>query len=99
MLSGTGFAGVGFAVNSKDYWASAMSPLKTHFAGQRPAPESILAHAMRKIGSKRGWNCAMAIILWAGGFQLGLYAQQVAKLSPKVNALVNAPPVDIEDDD
>jgi hypothetical protein len=30
----------------------------------------------------------MAIILWAGGLQLGLYAQQVAKLSPKVMALV-----------
>ena len=41
----------------------------------------------------------MAIILWAGGLQLGLYAQQVAKLSPKVTALVNAPPVDLKDDD
>jgi hypothetical protein len=76
-----------------------LTPLKKHFAGQRPAPESILRHAMRKIGSKRGWNCAMAIILWAGGLQLGLYAQQVAKLSPKVMALVNAPPVEIKDDD
>ena len=41
----------------------------------------------------------MAIILWASGFQLGLYAQQVAKLSPKVMAVVNAPPVDLKDDD
>ena len=41
----------------------------------------------------------MAIILWAGGLQLGLYAQQVAKLSPKVMAVVNAPPVDLKDDD
>ena len=41
----------------------------------------------------------MAIILWAGGLQLGLYAQQVAKLSPKVMAVVNAPPVDIKEDD
>jgi hypothetical protein len=41
----------------------------------------------------------MALILWAGGLQLGLYAQQVAKLSPKVMALVNAPPLDLKDDD
>jgi hypothetical protein len=41
----------------------------------------------------------MAIILWAGGLQLGLYAEQVAKLSPKVMALVNGPPVEIKDDD
>ena len=41
----------------------------------------------------------MAIILWAGGLQLGLYAQQVAKLSPKVMALVNAPPLHLKDDD
>ena len=41
----------------------------------------------------------MAIILWAGCLQLGLHAQQVAKLSPKVMAVVNAPPVDLKDDD
>jgi hypothetical protein len=41
----------------------------------------------------------MAIILWAGGLQLDLYAQQVAKLSPKVMAVVNAPPMDLKDDD
>ena len=39
------------------------------------------------------------VILWMGSFQLGLYAQQVAKLSPKVMAVVNAPPVDIKEDD
>jgi hypothetical protein len=41
----------------------------------------------------------MAIILWASALQLGLHAQQVAKLSPKVMAVVNAPPVDLKDDD
>jgi hypothetical protein len=41
----------------------------------------------------------MAIILWASGLQLGLYAQQVAKLSPKVMEVVNAPPMDIKEDD
>ena len=41
----------------------------------------------------------MAIILWAVGLQLGLHAQQVAKLSPKVMAVVNAPQVDLKDDD
>jgi hypothetical protein len=54
---------------------------------------------MRKIGLKRGWSCAMAIILWAGGLQLDLSAQQVAKLSPKVMAVVNAPALDLKDDD
>jgi hypothetical protein len=54
---------------------------------------------MRKIGSRRGWSCALVVILWMGSLQLGLYAQQVAKLSPKVMAVVNAPPVDIKEDD
>jgi hypothetical protein len=41
----------------------------------------------------------MATILWASGFQLGLYAQQAAKLSPKVVAALNAPPVELKEDD
>jgi hypothetical protein len=41
---------------------------------------------MWKLGSKRGWSCALAIIVWVSGFQLGLCAQQTAKLSPKVMA-------------
>jgi hypothetical protein len=53
---------------------------------------------MRKIGSKR-WSCALAIIMWASGFQLSLYAQQVAKLSPKVIAVVNMPLVELKDND
>jgi len=54
---------------------------------------------MRKIGSKQGWSCALAVIMWASGFQLGLYAQQAAKLSPKVIAVVNMPLVELKDDD
>jgi hypothetical protein len=54
---------------------------------------------MWKIGSKQGWSCALTIIVWVGGFQLGLYAQQTAKLTPKVMAVVNAPPVEVKDDD
>lgn len=41
----------------------------------------------------------MAIILWASGFQLDLYAQQPAKLSPKVMAVINAPPLELKEDD
>jgi hypothetical protein len=41
----------------------------------------------------------MAMVLWASGFQLSLYAQQAAKLSPKVMAVVNAPPLELKDDD
>jgi hypothetical protein len=68
-------------------------------AGQIPAVEITLPHAMREIGSTRGWRCALAIILWASGCPLGLYAQQATKLSPKVMAVVNAPPVALRDDD
>ena len=41
----------------------------------------------------------MAIILWASGFQLCLYAQQVPKLSPKVMAVFNRPPMQLKEDD
>jgi hypothetical protein len=54
---------------------------------------------MRKIGPKRGWSCAVAIILWTAGLPLSMYAQQAARLNPKVMAVVNAPPVDLKDDD
>ena len=54
---------------------------------------------MGKIGSNRVWCCALAIALWATGFQLNLYAQQVAKLSPKVMAVVNMPLMELKDDD
>ena len=76
-----------------------MSEPIEHFAEQTPAPESILPDAMCGIGSKRGWSCALAIIFWASGLQLALYAQQAAKLSPKVMAVVNAPLVEVKDDD
>jgi hypothetical protein len=69
------------------------------FAGQSPTGESILRRTMRKVGSKQGWSCALAIIVWTSGFQLGLYAQRVAKLSPKVVAVVNMPLVPLKDDD
>jgi hypothetical protein len=53
---------------------------------------------MRKIGSKQGWSCVLAIIVWASGFQLSLCAQ-VAKLSPKVIAVINMPLVELKSDD
>ena len=39
------------------------------------------------------------MILWAGSLQLDTYAQQVAKLSPKVMAVINSPPAELKDDD
>ena len=54
---------------------------------------------MRKIGSKRGWSCALALIIWTSGLHPILYAQQVAKLSPKVMAVINMPLVELKDDD
>jgi hypothetical protein len=69
------------------------------FAGQIPAPESIVPRAMRGIGLKREWSCALAIIFWASGVQIGLYAQQASKLSPKVLAVVNRSALEVKDDD
>ena len=69
------------------------------FAGQSPAPESILLPTMLKIGSKREWSCALAIIIWTSGLHPRLYAQQLAKLSPKVMAVVDMPLLELKDDD
>ena len=41
----------------------------------------------------------MAIVLWLGGFQVGLYAQNATKLSPKVMAAMNEPLAELKDDD
>jgi hypothetical protein len=54
---------------------------------------------MPKIGSKQGWRCVLAIIVWTSGFQVSLHAQRVAKLSPKVVAVVNMPLMALKDDD
>jgi hypothetical protein len=54
---------------------------------------------MRGIGSKLERACALAIILCPSALQAGLYAQQATKLSPKVMAVVNAPLVELKDDD
>jgi hypothetical protein len=69
------------------------------FAGQIAATESIFFMQMRTIEPKLGWSSALAIILWASGFQVGLYAQQPTKLSPKVMAIVNVPLAEVKDDD
>jgi hypothetical protein len=54
---------------------------------------------MSGVGLKQGWCCALALILWACSFQVDGYAQQAVKLSPKVMAVVDAPPVELKDDD
>jgi len=59
----------------------------------------MLSRAMRKIGSKRAWNWALATILWVSSCQPGLYAQQPAKLSPKLIAVLNEPTLELKDDD
>jgi hypothetical protein len=60
---------------------------------------NIYSRKMRGIGSPRIWSCAVAIILWASGLQVSLYAQIANRLSPKVMAAMNAPPVELKDDD
>ena len=54
---------------------------------------------MRKFRSKRALSCALALVLWASGLQLSVYAQPVAKLSPKVMAVLNMPLLELKDDD
>jgi len=74
-------------------------PLPVIFAGQTSSPESIFPGAMHRIGAKLGCGCTLAMIMWAGGLQLDTYAQQVAKLSPKVMAVINSAPAELKDDD
>jgi hypothetical protein len=50
-------------------------------------------------GSQRRWRCVFAIILWASGLQVSLYAQYATKLTPKVLAIVNRPLIELKDDD
>jgi len=59
----------------------------------------MLSRAMRKIGSRRARNWALATILWASSCQHGLYGQQPAKLSPKLFAVLNEPTPELKDDD
>jgi hypothetical protein len=54
---------------------------------------------MPGVGLKQGRYCALALILWACSFQADVYAQQATKLSPKVMAVINGPPVELKDDD
>jgi hypothetical protein len=54
---------------------------------------------MLGVGAKQGWWCALTLIFWASSFQVDLHAQPATKLSPKVMAVVNSPPVELKDDD
>jgi hypothetical protein len=54
---------------------------------------------MRGIGSQRRWRCVVAIILWASGLLVSLYAQYATKLTPKVLAIVNMPLIELKDAD
>ena len=69
------------------------------FCGTNSSLRKYTPGAMRGIGSKQGWSCALTIVLWASGLQAVLYAQQAAKLSAKVMAVVNAPLAELKDDD
>jgi hypothetical protein len=54
---------------------------------------------MRRTKSSLRWCCALAIILWGIGLQVGLYAQRAAQLSPKVMAVVNGPLIELKAND
>jgi len=54
---------------------------------------------MRVTGISQKWSCALAISLLAAGAQISLYAQQTAKLSRMVLAVVNRPTLPVKDDD
>jgi hypothetical protein len=54
---------------------------------------------MRKIGSRRARNWALAPFVGVSSCQHGLYAQQPARLSPKLIAVLNEPTPEFKDDD
>lgn len=54
---------------------------------------------MHRTGSKLGRSCVLAVILFATSVQVELYGQRAAKLSPKVMAVINAPLLELKDDD
>ena len=54
---------------------------------------------MRQARSELRWTCALAFIVVASGVELSLHAQESTRLSPKVYAAFNAPPVELKDDD
>ena len=54
---------------------------------------------MRRARSELRWTCGLAFIVLANGIGVSLHAQQPTRLSPKVDATFNAPPVELKDDD
>ena len=75
-----------------------MEPLRG-FCGTKPCLRKYTLPSMPGGGLKQGRYCALALILWACSFQIDVYAQQAVKLTPRVMAAVNAPPVELKDDD
>ena len=60
--------------------------------------EGVLRHAMRKITSKQGTPCALALLLLLAWFPPDLRAQRALKFSPKVMEVLNMPPLEIKNE-
>jgi hypothetical protein len=54
---------------------------------------------MRKLSSKQGRHCALAILLCAAWFPPDLTAQRALKITPKVMEVLNMPPMEVKNDD
>ena len=54
---------------------------------------------MWKLSTKQGRSCAFAIAVWMACFQPSLEAQQAVKFRPKAMEIVNAPSVELKDND
>jgi hypothetical protein len=54
---------------------------------------------MHRTGSRLIRSVPLAVLLLASVWQVTLYAQRAAKLSPKVMAVINGPVLELKDDD
>jgi hypothetical protein len=54
---------------------------------------------MRKISPRKGWSCALALLLWVVVFEPFARAQHAPKFGPKVMEVLNTPPLELKDDD
>src|SRR5271165_7330275 len=54
---------------------------------------------MRKISPIREWRCVLGVLIVLTAFQPFVNAQRALKFSPKVLEVLNAPPLEIKDDE
>ena len=59
----------------------------------------IFGFVMRKMSPIREWRCVLAVLNLIPAFQACAHAQHALKFSPEVLEVLNAPPLEIKDDE